>query len=248
TRILCAIVKKTDLLSLKMMFETIENNKEIIKASIKLIWIATNGKVVNIIFDDPMLLAKVFLDNDTSKIIILDEPKAVLLNKNNYRKIRNELAGKSSIAIDEEEVDNNEDHEPIQESRLVEDTMKNQLSDLRLDASNITSQKTNMESNFEISERDSANNNERAEFLQIDDNINELYNRLSPSDEYSDTEEENNELIFDSLVSSPEKRNEAKNSNSNDKVTDKHVNNALDRVSSDLTNNSLPSINEVLVT
>ncbi|CAG8781498.1 28931_t:CDS:2, partial [Gigaspora margarita] len=236
------MVKKTDLLSLKMIFETIEDNEEIIKASIKLIWIATDRKVVNIIFDDPMLSAKVVLDNDTSNIIILDEPEAVLLNKNNYRKIRNELAGKSSIAIDEE---------PTQESRLVEDTIKNQLSDSRLDASNITSQETNMESNFEISERDSANDNERAEFLQIDDNINELYNRLSmynplqndssPSDEYSDTEEENNELIFDSLGIK-------KNSNSNDKVTDKHVNDALDRVPSDLTNDSLPSINEVLVT
>ncbi|CAG8775981.1 16614_t:CDS:1, partial [Dentiscutata heterogama] len=78
------------------------NNEEIIKASIKLIWMATNRKVVNITFDDPILSAKVVLDNNTSKIIILDEPKAVLLNKNNYRKIRNELAGKSSIAIDEE--------------------------------------------------------------------------------------------------------------------------------------------------
>ncbi|KAF0484994.1 hypothetical protein F8M41_022886 [Gigaspora margarita] len=34
---------------------------------------ATNGKVINIIFDDPMLLAKVVLDNDTSKIIILEK-------------------------------------------------------------------------------------------------------------------------------------------------------------------------------
>ena len=84
------------------MFETIEDNEEIIKASIKLIWIATNGKVVNITFDDPILSAKVVLDNGTSKIIILDEPEAVLLNKNNYIMIRNELAGKSSIAIDEE--------------------------------------------------------------------------------------------------------------------------------------------------
>ncbi|KAF0484997.1 hypothetical protein F8M41_022889 [Gigaspora margarita] len=139
-----------------MMFETIEDNKEILKASIKLIWIATDRKVVNIIFDYLMLLAKVVLDNDTSKIIILDEPEAVLLNKNNYRKIKNELMEKSSIAIDEE---------PTQESRLVEDTMKNKLKPLQ--------------------------------------------NNSSSSDEYSNMEEENNELIFDSLVLLPEKRNKA---------------------------------------
>ncbi|CAG8785926.1 26819_t:CDS:10, partial [Gigaspora margarita] len=102
TRILCVSVKKSALLSLKTMFETIDDNEEIIKASIKLIWMATNGKVVNIIFDDLMLSAKVVFDNDTSKIIILEEPEAVLLNINNYIRIRNELVGKGSIVIDEE--------------------------------------------------------------------------------------------------------------------------------------------------
>ncbi|KAF0424712.1 hypothetical protein F8M41_006461 [Gigaspora margarita] len=142
------------------MFETIENNEEIIKALVKLIWIATNGKIVNITFDNPILLKKVVLNNDTSKIIILNIPEV-----------------------------------PTQESKLIEDTMKN-LSNSRLNAFNITSQETNMESNFEISERDSTNDNKREP----------LQNGSFSSDKYSDMEEENNKLLFDSLALSPEKK------------------------------------------
>ncbi|CAG8751767.1 31569_t:CDS:10 [Gigaspora margarita] len=243
------------------MFETIENNEEIIKASVKLIWMATNGKVVNIIFDDPILSAKVVLNNDTSKIIILDEPEAVLLNKNNYIKIRNELVRKSSITIDEVEIDNEEDRES------------------RLDASNVTSQEPNIESSFEISERDSTIDNERAKFSQGDDNLNELDNTLSksnvqeslqnncsPLDEYSNMNEEIDELIFDALATSCKKRKEVVSYKSNStriksqskindsfkvtkefrKSSNKNTDDTLDRVSSDLTNDSLPSINEVL--
>ncbi|CAG8711574.1 31481_t:CDS:10, partial [Gigaspora margarita] len=233
------------------MFETIENNEEIIKASVKLIWMATNGKVVNIIFDDPILLAKVVLDNDTSRIIILNEPEAVLLNKNNYIKIRNKLAGKSSITINEVEIDNEENREPTQEFRLIEDTMKNQLSDSRLDASNITSQEPNMESSFKMFKRDSTIDNKRTEFSQ---------------DEYSNMDEEIDELIFDALATSCEKRKEVVSYKSNStriksqsktndsfkvtkefrKSSNKNTDDTLDRVSSDLTNDSLPSINEVL--
>ncbi|CAG8697006.1 17374_t:CDS:1, partial [Racocetra persica] len=83
------------------MFETIEDNEEIIKESINLIWKAADGKVVSITFNNPILLAKITLENGISTIIKLDVPKAILLNEDNYKKLRAELAEKSSITIDE---------------------------------------------------------------------------------------------------------------------------------------------------
>ncbi|CAG8585265.1 14403_t:CDS:10 [Gigaspora margarita] len=83
-----------------------QDNEEIIKASINLIWKATDGKVVTVTFNDPIILsAKIALDNGTSMVINLDVPKAVLLNEDNYRKLRTELTGKGSITIDVEEIE-----------------------------------------------------------------------------------------------------------------------------------------------
>ncbi|CAG8554633.1 15742_t:CDS:10, partial [Cetraspora pellucida] len=81
------------------------DNKEIIKASINLIWKVTDEKVISITFNNPILSANIALDNGTSTVIRLDVPNAVLLDEDNYRKLRTELTRKGSITIVEEKIE-----------------------------------------------------------------------------------------------------------------------------------------------
>ncbi|CAG8851316.1 8268_t:CDS:2, partial [Gigaspora margarita] len=178
------------------------------------------------------------LNDGTSETLQLDAPDVILIKKENFVKFLNivEPNKKTQITIDVDE-----DYEVNQESRTSDSVY------------DITDQETNIESSFEMSEKGSTNLIEKAEFSHVDDepdstlqpsSIKEnaissemqvavsdfqepLQNNGSHSDEYSDTEEEIDKLLFDSLDSSSEKRN---------------------RVPSDLTNDSLPSISEVLVT
>ncbi|CAG8720318.1 21228_t:CDS:10, partial [Gigaspora margarita] len=236
------------------MIETVEDKHELIKNSFEIIWKATDGQITSVTFNkNPPASVTFNLNDGTSETLCLDPPNVILIKSENFAKI---VGRDEKIQIT---IDSDEDYEATQES-------------------NITSRETNVESSFEMS----TNNNERAVF-SLDDNLNELditpsksndqllQKDSSPSDEYSDTEEEIDELRFASLVSSRTKKIEAvssdksnstrtnsqskinknfkitkKNKKNNDKVTDRHVNDALDRVPSDLTNDSLPSINEVL--
>ncbi|CAG8503867.1 24763_t:CDS:2 [Racocetra persica] len=234
------------------MFETIEDNKEIIKASIKLIWIATNGKVVNITFDDSILSAKVVLDNNTSKIIILDELEAVLLNKNNYRNIRNELARKSSIAIDEEEIDDG-----IQaNANIIE-------SDVAKTAQQIEKQQINK--CFKDQSYNAIKKNQRNENQVLDSNFQQLNTseitiEKSVAQSSSFDIDEDNAIKGSNLsddtgtsVSDPSNANEKSQENevqvlkSKVQVNYNHVDDSIERISSDLTDNSLPSISEILI-
>ncbi|CAG8513386.1 12819_t:CDS:2 [Racocetra fulgida] len=90
------------------MFGLVEDPNDIIKASIKLIWKAAHGKILTITFNDPLFSATITFDNDTNTTVNLDAPGVVLLNEENFRKIRTELAGKGPIIIDEEIQDRDE--------------------------------------------------------------------------------------------------------------------------------------------
>ncbi|CAG8608847.1 619_t:CDS:10, partial [Dentiscutata heterogama] len=265
-------VKKPALLSLKTMFETIEDNEEIIRASIKLIWKATNGKVVNITFDDPMLLAKVVLDNDTSKIIILDEPEAVLLNKNNYRKIRNKLAEKSSIAIYKEEIDDGiQANANIIESDVAKTDQ--QTEKLQINKCFKVSKK-NQDQSYNAIEKDQGNENQvlNPNFQKQSTgnsqlNTSEITIEESAAQSSSFDIEEDNAIKGSNLsndtgasISVEQTLNYEKNSdpsNANKKNQENRAqvlkskvqvnyNDSIERILSDLTDNSLPSISEIL--
>ncbi|CAG8847203.1 12078_t:CDS:2, partial [Gigaspora margarita] len=265
------------------MIETVDVKHELIKNSFEIIWKATNEKITSVTFNNNLLFSVTFDLNDrTSETLQLDAPDIILIKKENFIKFLNivEPNEKTQITIDVDE-----DYEVNQESRMSDSVY------------DITDQKTNIGSSFEISEKGSTNLIEKAEFSHVDNepdstlqpsSIKEnaqqskpidntqasetqaavsdfqelLQNNGSHSDEYSDTKEEINELIFDSLASSFEKRSEAISSlkgnpaktksqskiNKNFKTTKKlrKIVIVMIRVPSDLTNDSLPSISEVL--
>ncbi|CAG8663043.1 2561_t:CDS:2, partial [Dentiscutata heterogama] len=89
----------------RIMVETIENKKEIIRYSINLIWEATKGGVRKIVFNDASCSATIFLTDSTKDIENLDTPGVVLISEEIYRKIINNLAnikGKESITNEDD--------------------------------------------------------------------------------------------------------------------------------------------------
>ncbi|CAG8667918.1 38129_t:CDS:10, partial [Gigaspora margarita] len=239
--------QKTCTFIFKTMFETIDDNEEIIEASIKLIWMATNGKIVNITFDDPMLSAKVVFDNDTSEIIILDEPEAVLLNKNNYRKIKNELAGKGSVAIDEESSIKNTKRDEIQGLKTnIQEPIQN-ANPLSHETSNsINMYQSQINKKFKVAKKfnqikvGDEHDNDATEKVSSNSSKSPKEYDTQQSDEYSDSAKEFDEKEFDNAITSRLKKNKKAN-----KVDDK----LLESFPSNLTDNSsssLPSISEIM--
>ncbi|RIB00372.1 hypothetical protein C2G38_2051711 [Gigaspora rosea] len=96
---------------------------------------------------------------------------------------------------------------------------ENQLNDSPLYASNITDQETNIESSFEMPEKDSTNGIEKAEFSQIDDGRDELDNTLS-TQQSSSIKENADILLLYNIPSSDEitQVNEIQGTKSNDQV------------------------------
>ncbi|CAG8783942.1 21851_t:CDS:2, partial [Gigaspora rosea] len=94
---------------------------------------------------------------------------------------------------------------------------ENQLNDSPLYASNITDQETNIESSFEMPEKDSTNGIEKAEFSQIDDGRDELDNTLS-TQQSSSIKENADILLLYNIPSSDEitQVNEIQGTKSND--------------------------------
>ncbi|CAG8704273.1 17592_t:CDS:2, partial [Cetraspora pellucida] len=87
------------------MVEIIENQKEIIRSSINLIWKATNGGIKEIVFNNQSCSAEIFLSDGTENTEHLNTPGVVLISEETYRKIFNDLAnmkGKESIASEDD--------------------------------------------------------------------------------------------------------------------------------------------------
>ncbi|CAG8575001.1 24726_t:CDS:2 [Racocetra persica] len=219
---------------------------------------ATNGNVVNITFDDPILSAKVVLDNNTSKIIILDELEAVLLNKNNYRKIRNKLARKSSIAIYKKNQSYNAIEKNQGNENQVLDPNFQQLntSEIMIEESVAQSSSFDIDEDNAIKESnlldDTGAQENEAQVLKSKVQESLQYDN-SLSDEYSDLAEEAKEQRFDTLTSILMKSDSINNASNKIKKNktktnkmNKYTLTSYKRISSDLTNNSLPSISEIL--
>ncbi|CAG8693431.1 13451_t:CDS:10, partial [Gigaspora margarita] len=241
------------------------------------------------------------LNDGTSKTLHLDAPDVILIKKENFIKFLNIVKPNEKKQIT---IDDDEDHESRmgdstlevsditdQETNLgssfimfekgstnnIEKAGFSYDDDCQDEADNTLStlQPSSIKENARQQSNTVDNTQDPSSQGTISNDKELLQNDSSHSDKYSDMEEEIDELIFDSLVSSPVKRSKAisllkgnltktrsqtkinenfkttkkikKNSNSNDKVTAKRVNDdELDRVPSDLTNDSLPSISEVL--
>ncbi|CAG8477196.1 30578_t:CDS:10 [Gigaspora margarita] len=181
-----------------MVVKIIENKKEIIRNSIHHIWKATNGGVRKIVFNDTSRSATIFLSDGTNDTENLDAPGAVLISEETFRKIINDLAnlkGKESIIV-EDDLDNdgsshvdelmldaqtneNDENDTLnfEDDQWTEDSRINdyfKMSKRKEENQNAVIQETNMGSSFEVSERDSTNDNEKAEFLQDGDDLDEL--------------------------------------------------------------------------
>ncbi|CAG8656516.1 9132_t:CDS:10, partial [Gigaspora rosea] len=181
------------------MIETVEDKGEIIKNSINFIWRATSGKAAAIIFNnDPLLSATLTLNDGTSNTVNLDAPSCVIINRENFLKIIDlaKVNEKDKMIIEE-------NYEVIQAEDINLDRQPSDLSlEIEMDIQENTAQNT--KSSFDLEEDGTDNNgfdNPISQLLEETQNLNS--NTQEPgSDEFSDTDEEIDEIIFDSLIPS----------------------------------------------
>ncbi|CAG8542906.1 10404_t:CDS:10 [Acaulospora morrowiae] len=74
-----------------MVIETIEDSQEVVNRSVNLIWRATHGKIVSIIFNQIQTVTLTF-DNGKVKTVGIDVPDAVLIRENVFSQLSRELA------------------------------------------------------------------------------------------------------------------------------------------------------------
>ncbi|CAG8468841.1 15728_t:CDS:2, partial [Racocetra persica] len=87
------------------MIDNVKDKKEIVRSSINLIWEATDGEIKKIVFNNQSCSAAIFLSDDTKDTENLNTPGVVLIAKETYRKIINDLAdmkGKDSVATEDD--------------------------------------------------------------------------------------------------------------------------------------------------
>ena len=73
-----------------MVIETIEDKQEIIQCSVNLIWKATHGKIVSIIFNQLQTVTITF-SNGEVRTIKIDAPGAILMRENIFFQLSREL-------------------------------------------------------------------------------------------------------------------------------------------------------------
>ncbi|CAG8655856.1 8715_t:CDS:2, partial [Acaulospora morrowiae] len=73
-----------------MIIETIEDSREVVYRSVNLIWKATHGRIVSIIFDQTQTINVTFNDGEV-RAIKIDAPGAVLMKEDVFLRLSREL-------------------------------------------------------------------------------------------------------------------------------------------------------------
>ncbi|CAG8493603.1 3884_t:CDS:2, partial [Gigaspora margarita] len=205
------------------MIETVDNRDELIKYSFNIIWKATEAKITKATFNtNPLFSVTFFLNDKTSEILYLDAPNVVLIKRENFLKVLN-LTEQNEVPIIIEINSNKENLNKDQGSEfqyLDPVTYSSMIQENIMPAEDINLDRQPSDLSLEL---DFVN-------MDIDDNSIEFNNSVSPPfeeneiiqknlaqnlNEYDNTDEEINEMIFDALASSRAKSNEissAKNS------------------------------------
>ncbi|CAG8526916.1 12439_t:CDS:10, partial [Cetraspora pellucida] len=157
------------------MIETVDNRDELIKYCFDILWKATEGKIISVTFNKNPLFTVTFnlIDGD-SKTLNLEAPKVVLITRENFIKIlRVTEQNEKEIAIDDEEEPSNSSTEIA-----IQESVQNSSFDVEADST--------LSINNQIS-------NDSIDLIPIQ-------RADSLSDEYSNSDEENDEQNFDAAL------------------------------------------------
>ncbi|CAG8741338.1 25172_t:CDS:10, partial [Dentiscutata erythropus] len=222
------------------IIETVENRDELIKYSFNIIWKATEGKITNTTFNtNPLFSVTFFLNDETSETLHLNAPNVVL----NLTK-QNEVP----IIIDDEKDQGSEfqDLDPVTYSCTIQKNVI-QAEDINLNRMDIDDKGEKIlrtDDNSIECDNSVSLPFEESEVIQKNKaqnlNSNNQESIESGSDEYDDTDEKINKMIFDALASSRAKSKEissAKNSTYRKKSQDRTIKSEINKVFKVVKNN-----------
>ncbi|CAG8499426.1 15693_t:CDS:2 [Racocetra fulgida] len=172
------------------MIETVDNRDELIKYSFDILWKATDGKIILVTFkENPLFTVTFNLNDGTSKTLNLDASKVVLITRENFIKILRD------IEQNEKEIAINDDEEPSNSltERGIQESAQNSSFDVEEDSTlHLISIPSRLKEK-KITKRD--------ETQALETNTQESRQHADTlSDEYSNTDEENDELNFDAAL------------------------------------------------
>ncbi|CAG8491262.1 3552_t:CDS:10, partial [Cetraspora pellucida] len=169
------------------MIETVDNRDELIKYCFDILWKATEGKINSVTFNENPLFTVTFnLVDGTFKTLNLDAPKVVLITRENFIKILRVIEqNEKEVAIDDDEEPSNSSTEIA-----IQESAQNSSFDVEADSTflSINNQNSN-DSGDPISIPSSPKG--KKESIQHADSL---------LDEYSNSDEENDERKFDAAL------------------------------------------------